>query len=280
MRSIYVCFVYEACAHCVHIGIYVGARTEICVLHILSLSFSLCVWCWADHLISSGCECSESMCRKRIQANEEKRNVRREKMKKKKKKDGAWVEKETTTTTTKKHVHGFEWWCLWAITFIFKISCVVCMPKDIFFLCSFFPCLSSVSKANTTTTAAATHHVRRCAWNDKRGKEKKIQHENIQQFSKQIYVLRHVFNCLKCTFHLHLRCRSHQHTYIYIYKRNITRWRWSASNGANLYEKCDTSDRDVPFSSSESIYREWQNKLLIIVLFTWIFFFVFSFFSG
>lgn len=37
----------------------------------------------------------------------------------------------------------------------------------------------------------------------KKDMEGKKYHENIQRFSKQIYVLRHVFNCLKCTFHLY-----------------------------------------------------------------------------
>lgn len=34
----------------------------------------------------------------------------------------------------KKHVHRFEWWCLWAIAFIFKVLCVVYTPKDMFLL--------------------------------------------------------------------------------------------------------------------------------------------------
>lgn len=72
------------------------------------------------------------------------------------------------------------------------------------------------------------HHVRRSRakrvekWEREMGegkirvKKKRRSTKNIQRFSKQIYVLRHAFNCFKCTFHRYTYGVCTSSTYMYI----------------------------------------------------------------
>lgn len=146
--------------YCVLIGTYTMVkRNNACIA----------IGCWylslsRLNLILSGC--SESMYREWNKKSWSQWTVKRKK----------YDDEEEK----KQYVHGFEWWCLWAITFIFQISYVMCMPKDIFFFrnCVSFFFIAVIGVGVIVNAFCAS----RTPIYTNREKTNNISNENIQQF--------------------------------------------------------------------------------------------------
>lgn len=87
-----------------------------------------------------------------------------------------------------------------------RVSCIC--PKIFSSYACFYSCCHRCRSRRRYSifTSRSTIHTQRI-WRRK----KKWNHENIHAILNKIYVLRHVFNCLKCTFHLDLVSSTYLH---------------------------------------------------------------------